>query len=171
MQFFSPFLNKPKDKSKDKSKDKYPNETTERDSFESPSQIINDPKYNIYWVRHAESCANISPNISLYKISHPSLSNKGINQAILLGIEYINKCKLNFNLAYSSPSARTIMTALLSMRTFSIEKPDFKINIVPFISEKLNIAGSYDEQNKLMSPLKIKLMITLIKDWLENFGY
>lgn len=138
-------------------------------SIEDEGEIIKNTKYNIYWVRHAESCANISPLFSIEKIYHPSLSHKGINQAILMGQKFINSNNINFDVAYSSPSTRTIMTALLSMRTFSFNNPNFKINIIPFISEKLNLAGQFDEQNKLMSPLKIKFMITLIKDWLENY--
>lgn len=121
---------------------------------------------NIYWIRHAESCANVTHHI-LEKIRHPSLTNIGINQAILLGIEFYKK-NLNFNIGFSSPLARTIMTSLLSLRSF-YNKENFKIEIIPYISEEINYAGSYDRQNNIMHPIQIKLIIELIKDWLDNF--
>ena len=125
---------------------------------------------NILWVRHAESCANIR---GLDKTSHPSLTNFGINQAILLGMNFINNLPANrLTIGYTSPLARTVMTALLSMRTYSYSiNPNFEIIPNQYISEVLNMAGAYDYdyQNKILSPLKLKLMIELIKDWLENF--
>jgi broad specificity phosphatase PhoE len=123
----------------------------------------------IFWVRHAESCANIA-NIGelLEKIKHPSLTNIGINQAILLGHNFCNNNK-NFDIGFSSPLARTIMTSLLSMRTYSYKNKDYKIELIPFISEVTNFAGQYDMQNNIMSPIQIKLMIELIKNWLQHF--
>ena len=138
-------------------------------------EIIKNKK-NIYWVRHAESCANISIDLR-EKIKHPSLTNLGINQAITLGIEFINKLsdKESFffiKKGFSSPLARTIMTGLLAMRTYSYKVyKNFEIVIVHYISEVLNSASilDLDYQNKVVPPLKLKLMINLIKDWLEHF--
>ena len=138
------------------------------------NQIQGDEEFDInkkiYWVRHAESCANIASifnNIDA-KIKHPILTNKGIQQSILLGTNYINNLE-NLRCGFSSPVARTIMTALVSMRTYYYKNNNFIIKVTPYISENLNIAGDYDKQNSIMSPLKIKLMIKLIKDWLEKF--
>ena len=121
----------------------------------------------IYWVRHAESCANIGG--VLEKIEQPSLTRHGIIQAIILGTEFVNvnKKHLEFKVAYSSSNARTIMTALLSTRSYEGFE---RIIIDPYIGEVLN-AGRHigvDYQNKIMSPNKIKIMVQYIKDWLEK---
>jgi len=130
-------------------------------------------KKHIYWIRHAESCANIASiidNISA-KIKQPILTNKGIQQSILLGTNYINNNLKNLQCGFSSPVARTIMTALISMRTYYYKNNNFIIKLNPYISENLNFGSNFmlDNQNAIMSPLKIKLMIKLIKDWLEKF--
>ena len=138
--------------------------------FLSPAvaAVAATPK-NIYWVRHAESCANIAYP-GLEKMRHPSLTSLGITQAIKLGVNYINTKPANtFTMGYASPTARTIMTGLLSMRTYSLNNPGFQIKLIQYISEALNFAKGSDMQNMIISPIKIKLMIKLIKDWLEHF--
>jgi broad specificity phosphatase PhoE len=132
---------------------------------------------NIFWVRHAESCSNLVKEDMIDNIytaankhNHPVLTIVGVQQAILLGSNYINTSDIKYDKGYVSPLARTIMTALLSMRTYSYQvNPDFLIEVVPYISEKVHELGLLDYSNKIMSPRKIKLMIKLIKDWLEKF--
>ena len=77
------------------------------------------PNVDVYFVRHAESCSNISRDIQ-GKITHPPLSYKGMQQAINLGIdnEIIN---MDFDKYYCSPSLRTIMTACLALRRKSLD--------------------------------------------------
>lgn len=128
------------------------------------SQTIKLDK-QIFWVRHAESCANIGGIME--KLEQPSLTRHGIVQAILLGTEFVNKKHPPFEFAYSSASARTIMTALLSTRSYISLR---HIIIDPYIGELVNIGDvfSYDYQNKIMAPKKLRLMVQYIKNWLKD---
>jgi broad specificity phosphatase PhoE len=124
---------------------------------------------NIYFVRHAESCSNISID-SLGKISHPPLSYKGIQQAINLGInnEIIN---MDFDEYYSSPSLRTIMTACLSLRNKSCITPiTLKLN-----SNLIEIQNKdsllYDKQNSVVPKQNLKNMIDYIKLWFKRYYF
>lgn len=97
---------------------------------------------------------------------HPNLSFVGMQHAIVLGNSLINTLrdgKLNYNVVCASASARTIMTALLSLRGI-----DTTIFVVPFISEKLNIMGSFDYQNSPLSVKQIKRIVYFFKDWMAN---
>jgi hypothetical protein len=105
------------------------------------------------------------------KIMHPPLSPLGIMQAIALGESFFNTIedKDNYNIYYTSPSIRTIMTAILSLREKHQYKP-IKLIVTPYISEQLNL-GKYfnaDNQNSLPNPANLTLMIQNIKDWFQN---
>lgn len=107
----------------------------------------------------------------LQKTSHPPLSFKGINQAILLGLNKFNN--FNYDNVYCSPTARTIMTALFSLRTVNynrilLNQSPIKIIIIPCITEELNYASKFDNQNTPI-PLKfIESVIHHIKSWLHS---
>jgi hypothetical protein len=102
------------------------------------------------------------------KTSQPPLSYKGINQAILLGI---NKLDEGFDYIYCSPTIRTIMTAIFSLRTHSYnsERP-IKIIIIPYICEQTNPAGIFnlDYQNQPIPIDKIGRIIEYIMSWIIN---
>jgi hypothetical protein len=67
----------------------------------------------VHWVRHAESCSNIVGNISYDKIMHPPITPLGLAQSIKLGYHLRDEV---YSAYYSSPSLRTIMTAIFSLR-------------------------------------------------------
>lgn len=146
----------------------------------------------ITFIRHAESCSNIIeyddtgtfPFQKLYnipvnmreliggKISHPPLTFKGIQQAIILGVDYFNN-EYNYDVLYCSPSLRTIMTALLALRTINYnriinEYSPITIKLIPHLIELKNYAGSYDLQNAIIESEKLKLMVEYIKWWFTN---
>jgi broad specificity phosphatase PhoE len=123
------------------------------------------PNVNVYFVRHAESCANIS-SFGLGKISHPPLSYKGIQQAINLGInnEIIG---MDFDKYYCSPSLRTIMTACLALRKKSIVKK-ITLYLNSYLIEHQSFIGSYDQQNSIVPQKNLKKMVNYIKLWFEQ---
>jgi broad specificity phosphatase PhoE len=123
---------------------------------------------NIYFIRHAESCSNISP---LGRHVQPPLSYKGIQQAVYLGIDnkIIDK---DFEEYYCSPSLRTIMTACLALRK-KTKKIILKLN--SNLIENKNFAdygrqfGLFeDQQNAVVKPENLKKMIDYIKLWFQN---
>jgi broad specificity phosphatase PhoE len=124
---------------------------------------------NIYFVRHAESCSNISID-PVGKTSHPPLSYKGIQQAINLGInnEIIN---MDFDEYYSSPSLRTIMTACLALRNKKIITPI----ILKLNSNLIEIQNKdsllYDKQNSVVPKQNLKNMINYIKLWFKQYYF
>jgi len=150
----------------------------------------------ITFVRHAESCSNIVEQfdtseyktfnykefISLplnlrenigAKISHPPLTFNGIQQAIILGTDYFNNIDFNYNIFYCSPSLRTIMTALISLRTINYNrlksgKPSITLQLVSHLIELKNYAGEYDFQNAIIPSNKLQLMVEYIKWWFSN---
>jgi broad specificity phosphatase PhoE len=154
--------------------------TKSNDKYEIPDNIVID------WVRHAESCSNIGgyidyidekeakeldakPGYISPKIMHPPLSPLGIMQAIALGESFFNTSEENYNIYYTSPSIRTIMTAILSLREKHQSEP-ITLIVTPYISEQLNF-GKYfnaDNQNSLPTPANLTLMIQNIKDWFQN---
>jgi broad specificity phosphatase PhoE len=123
---------------------------------------------NIYFIRHAESCSNIS---KLGKHIHPPLSYKGIQQAVYLGIdnEIIDK---DFEEYYCSPSLRTIMTAYLALRKKTkqiILKLDSNlIENKNFAQHGKQFGLSEDQQNAVVKPENLKKMIDYIKSWFQN---
>lgn len=147
---------------------------------------------SITFIRHAESCSNIvefddtepfnftelhkfSVKIRELiggKISHPPLTFNGIQQAIILGLNYFNN-EFNYDLFYCSPSLRTIMTALLSLRTINYNRiinkqSPITIKLISDLIELQNYAGRYDLQNAIIESEKLKLMVEYIKWWLSN---
>ena len=107
------------------------------------------------------------------KCKQPPLSLLGILQAQYLGKTILPDLYRNgsYRAIYCSPSIRTIMTALYSLRNInaSLEQHErFKIIIVPWISEKRNNFGDYDKQNGLMPPNNLKLATDTIKTWMET---
>jgi hypothetical protein len=130
------------------------------------------PNVDVYFVRHAESCSNISREIQ-GKVTHPPLSYEGMQQAINLGInnEIIN---MDFDRYYCSPSLRTIMTACLALRRKSFEK-DITLYLNPYLIEVKNLAqylsffgSTYDDQQNSIVPIKnLQNMIKYIKFWFQ----
>lgn len=123
-----------------------------------------------YFVRHAESCSNISHTM-IGKISHPPLSYKGIQQAINLGINntIIN---MDFNKYYCSPSLRTIMTACLALRRKSIISP-ITLTLNPYLIEHKNLADYSlgvleDRQNSIVQKENLENMINYIRSWFQQ---
>ena len=191
----------------------------------------------LYFIRHGNSCSNDADyiyksnnsktNNSLDKIkkltkknsnfikllnnklNHPSLSNLGIAQTILLGNAFnINEYKnilnnyttsININdetIVYCSPTLRTIMTAMLSLRSINYynqknNKSPIKIIICPYLIErpnkipnkiskisktinntlqisKSNIYIPNDLQNNIVHPTKLRKLTEYISNWLKN---
>jgi hypothetical protein len=125
---------------------------------------------DIYFVRHAESCSNVTSKLSIGQISHPPLTYKGIQQAINLGIN--NKIiDQDFDAYYCSPSLRTIMTACLALRqkanTRDPSNP-IKIHLNPYLIEKRNITGRFDRQNSIVPIENLKKMIKYVKLWFKE---
>lgn len=130
------------------------------------------PNVDVYFVRHAESCSNISHEIQ-GKITHPPLSYEGMQQAINLGInnEIIN---MDFDRYYCSPSLRTIMTACLALRRKSYEK-EITLYLNPYLIEVKNPAQylsffnkEYSDQQNSIVPIKnLQNMINYIQSWFQ----
>lgn len=98
-------------------------------------------------------------NLVMY---HPNLSFIGMQQAILLGSNFVQK-QLPYDAVFVSPSLRTIMTALLAFRG-----TNQTIIVVPFIVEHLNLAGKFDYVNAPLAIDKLKKYVTFVKEWLEK---
>ena len=114
--------------------------------------------------RHVTNVTSkISPkllrNIAMY---HPNLSFIGMQQAILLGTNFVRN-QLPYDAVFVSPSLRTIMTALLAFRG-----TNQRIIVVPFIVEHLNIAGKFDNVNPPLDLDKLKKYVAFVKDWLTK---
>jgi hypothetical protein len=128
---------------------------------------------DVYFVRHAESCSNVTSTISLGKISHPPLTSKGIQQAINLGIN--NKIiDQDFDAYYCSPSLRTIMTACLALRRKANNRDlnyPIKLHLNPYLIEKQNITGNYDRQNSIVPIENLKKMIKYVKKWFKQYYF
>ena len=108
------------------------------------------------------------PDSSLLKSTwkyQPNLSFIGMQQAILLGTDFINK-EPAYDVVFASPTVRAIMTAMLGFRS----KPNVVIYVVPYISEHQNpmkdITGDY--QNKPVNSNILKRIISFMKDWLSR---
>lgn len=96
----------------------------------------------------------------------PNLSFIGMQHAIALGTEYIKKENKRYDMVFVSPTVRTIMTAMLALRS----TPNAQIFVVPFIVEKQNIASyvGSDYQNTPVESQRLKRLVTFIKDWMER---
>jgi len=135
----------------------------------------------VHWVRHAESCSNIVGNISYDKIMHPPITPLGLAQSIKLGYHLRGEV---YSAYYSSPSLRTIMTAIFSLRM--VHNIDLvTLIIMPWISENLNNAdtlsdvaryinlpvdtkSSWDRQNSLPHPNNLKKIVIKMKEWINT---
>lgn len=93
---------------------------------------------------------------------HPNLSYIGIQQSILLNMK-LRKSPRSYTAVFVSPTVRTIMTAMIALRGLST-----KIYVVPFISEHINLAGPFDDQNTALESSLLKRQITFIKKWFEE---
>lgn len=148
----------------------------------------------ITFIRHAESCSNIIElnrdfktfnydefikypstirEVVGAKISHPPLTYNGIQQAIILGVHYFNTLPDLYDVYYCSPSIRTIMTALLSLRSINYyrkknNKSPIILQLIPEIIERKSIADTYDLQNSVISSDKLKLLVEYVKWWFVN---
>lgn len=143
-------------------------------SIESKTNIFSeDVIVTIEWIRHAESCSNIvnfNPMHILTFLSHkcgmhPILTDNGISQSINLG-KYIDKN--NYDFIFSSPTIRTITTALISCNN-----KNNKIYIINSIKEDGNISSyiGMDKQNIPPKISNLKIMVYIIKKWLNKNGY
>ena len=125
---------------------------------------------DVYFVRHAESCSNVTSMLSIGQISHPPLTYKGMQQAINLGIN--NKIiDQDFDAYYCSPSLRTIMTACLALRQKANTRDSgnpIKIHLNPYLIEKRNITGSFDRQNSIVPIENLEKMIKYVKSWFKE---
>lgn len=154
---------------------------------------------HIYWVRHAESCANFDQGTYIDKNIYPNrpfgfdnyvpkdvdksniqvnigtkikapwkyepnLSYIGMQQAIKLGTEFINKNK-PYDIIICSALTRTIMTAILACR-----RTNNVIYVVPYINEIQNVFYmlNMDFQNTAVNSKILKKRIMFIKDWLQE---
>ena len=97
----------------------------------------------------------------------PNLSYIGMQQAIMLGINYMTLNAQKYDIILSSASLRTVMTALLSLRQ---SPPNKIIYVCPYITEFVNISdkGGYDYQNNQLSSAILKRFIKFIKEWLKD---
>jgi len=149
---------------------------------------------SIHWIRHGESCSNFltgkikdkpSQNIkerSLFEklkgsilneaLLEPPLSLTGILQSLKLANRleklFDKGLKANQHIFITSPSSRSIMTALLALHKF----PNVTLFVVPYISEKRTI-GSFvglDVSNKPVEPTILRMKVDLIIKWLNNNG-
>lgn len=98
---------------------------------------------------------------------HPNLSYIGMQHASLFNRDYIVKNNLTYDLVLSSPTLRTIMTALIGFRG-TMNK---KIYVVPYISEIQNVASfvTTDYQNIALDTKTLKRMVLFIKKWLNTY--
>lgn len=136
---------------------------------------------------------NFTEKYTLYlkKLYQPALTYLGISQSILLGCNtfkyknYIHPLsKINSNnlidieniQIYCSPSVRTLMTAMLSLRSINLQKK-IKIIICPFIIENKNTIAKIqkkinlndnDAQNDIIEKNSLINVVNYITDWLNN---
>ena len=93
---------------------------------------------DLYLVRHAESCSNISrTKLNTYRRTHkdilhePVLSVTGYIQSFLLRQE-LPKIG-HFDKVICSPLVRTVLTSMISLATFNSEVNRSVIHIVPYV--------------------------------------
>ena len=93
--------------------------------------------------RSASELITMAQAVAKYQ---PNLSFIGMQHAILLGANYVKKMDtIKYDAVFTSASVRAIMTALVALRG-----TNYTINVIPFISEALNLASwiSADNQNQ-----------------------
>ena len=105
--------------------------------------------------------------VARQKTSHPPLSEYGMYQASLLSDRLEE-----YHTYYCSPSARTILTALISLESkYRDGARDRKeVVIVPHLIEFENVAGYFDMdyQNKPLSENSTKLIVGWFKQFLNS---
>lgn len=124
---------------------------------------------DLYLVRHAESCSNISrTKLNTYRRTHkdilhePVLSVTGYIQSFLLRQE-LPKIG-HFDKVICSPLVRTVLTSMISLATFNSEVNRSVIHIVPYIkfhTKKLS---------KINSAAELKEKIHGFKRWFHMTG-
>lgn len=98
---------------------------------------------------------------------HPNLSYIGMQHASLFNRDYVIKNNLTYDIVLSSPTLRTIMTAMIGFRGSNNKK----IYVVPYISEIQNPASyiTTDYQNSALDTKTLKRMVLFIKKWLKAY--
>ncbi|AQN68806.1 hypothetical protein [Saudi moumouvirus] len=139
-------------------KNEYPNRKIGYDTIDPSNINVIKPESKSI----KETFKTIGTKMKAFSKYHPNLSFIGTQQAILLG-STLRNLQIHYNAVFVSPTIRAIMTALLAFRGFKVT-----IYVVPFISEGLNMTGSYDNQNTALRSDLLKKQVLFIKDWLER---
>jgi broad specificity phosphatase PhoE len=123
----------------------------------------------LYLVRHAESCGNITQNkIDTYRRKHrdklhePGLSLRGYIQSFLLR-DYLPK-SVKYDKVICSPLVRTVITAMISLSTFNNEPNPAVIHIVPYLKFHTT------KLSKVNSVTELKEKIHHFKVWFHKTG-
>jgi phosphohistidine phosphatase SixA len=121
------------------------------------------PTIDLYLVRHAESCGNITQTkMNTYRKRHrdilhePGLSLKGYIQSFLLR-DYLPK-SIKYDKVICSPLVRTVITAMISLSTFNNEPNPAVIHIVPYIkfhNTKLSRVNNVTELKEKVHNFKV----------------
>ena len=119
---------------------------------------------NISLKKQNRSIYNLISSIRNMFVYQPNLSFIGMQQGIKLGMDFIN-FQPEYDIVFVSPTIRTIMTALMCLRTVKT-----KIYVIPFILEHQNITKiiNSDYQNMQVDTDKLKRITAFIKDWLQK---
>lgn len=104
---------------------------------------------------------NLINKIKYSMLLHPVLSFVGMQHAIILGNMLKNQPIYDY--VGTSATVRTIMTALIALRGTT-----YTIHVIPYVSEKLNIAGRFDYQNSPLDSTKLKRIVVFIKKWMTT---
>lgn len=118
-------------------------------------------KVNLYWIRHAFSCANILEhkgiiaNIARPIVTiDPMLTRAGVNQSKALNNEFLtNKIHNKFDIVICSNLKRALETAL-----YAFNNVNTLIYVVPYISEERNpYALNLDNENAPQSATELEI--------------
>lgn len=120
-----------------------------------------------------ENVKKIGTHLKASWLYHPPLSFIGMQQAILLGKEYLQNKDNIMDIYLTSASLRTVMTALLALR--NTQKT---IYVCPYITEVCNPTQKINEliprcriddyQNKNLDSKQLKKIVNIIKKWLNK---
>ena len=131
---------------------------------------------------------NVTPLLNSNQSYHPFLTYLGISQSIMLGCNAFtygnythclsNKKDLisidTIDTIYCSPSLRSVMTAMFSLRTINYKKQKANkspivITICPFISENTNYKlKNIDKQNDIVETTQLKEMIQFTNTFIKE---
>jgi len=95
----------------------------------------------------------------------PPLTYVGILQAQRFGRDFLKPNLSNYGLFITSGTARAIMTGILALLEAGSSGP---LVVVPYINERSNWAGPYDNANMSIPPAIIDKVIHEIKSFLNN---